>query len=156
MLLPRKIVYRHKLDFTKHCKAQFGTYCEAHNKPVPTNTMVTQSTPAILLSPTVNQQGTYKFFSLATGKKIKQQKMTAYPMPDAIIKMVEQFDKANATPNAFNFLDRNRVLFEWNNKVDECLEGIIKKDMVLYSSLAAEISVIIFDQDQPIPSIETI
>jgi hypothetical protein len=36
-----KIVMRHKLDFTKHCKALFGSYCETHDKPVPTNTMVT-------------------------------------------------------------------------------------------------------------------
>jgi hypothetical protein len=41
MLLPHKIIYRHKLDFLKHYKAQFRTYCKAHNKPVPTNTMVT-------------------------------------------------------------------------------------------------------------------
>jgi hypothetical protein len=40
-LLLCKVVYRHKVDFTKHCKAQFGTYCEAQDKPVPTNTMVT-------------------------------------------------------------------------------------------------------------------
>ncbi len=40
-LLLHKIVYRHKLDFTKHCKGQFGTYCKAHSKPIPTNMMVT-------------------------------------------------------------------------------------------------------------------
>ncbi len=40
-LSPRKIIMRHKLDFTKHCKAQFGSYCKAHDEPVPTNTMVT-------------------------------------------------------------------------------------------------------------------
>jgi hypothetical protein len=119
MLSPHNIVYRHKLDFAKHCKAQFGTYCKAHDKPVPTNTMVTWLTHTIILGPTGNLKGTYKFFSLATDKKIKQRKMTAYPMPDSIIKKVEQFGKAKATPNAFNFLGRNGVLFEWNNEVDK-------------------------------------
>ena len=57
-LSPHKIVYRHKLDFAKHYKS--------------TNTMVTCSTPAIVLSPTENLQGTYKFLSLATEKKVKQ------------------------------------------------------------------------------------
>ena len=76
----RETVYRHKLNFSKHCKAQFRTYCEAHNEPVLTNTMVTWSTPLIVLGPTGNLQGTYKFLSLTTGKKIKQQKMTAHPM----------------------------------------------------------------------------
>jgi hypothetical protein len=52
------------------------------------------------------------FFSLATGKKIKQQKMRAYHIPDSIIKKVEQYGKADTTPNVFNFLDRNRLLFE--------------------------------------------
>jgi hypothetical protein len=31
---------------------------------------------------------------------------------------VEQFGKANATPNVFDFSNRNGVLFEWNDKVD--------------------------------------
>ncbi len=70
-LSPREIVMRHKLDFTKHCRAQFGSYCKAHDEPVPTNTMVTCSAPAIVLGPMGNLQGTYKFFSLETGKKIK-------------------------------------------------------------------------------------
>jgi hypothetical protein len=85
-LSPREIIMRHKLNFTKHCKAQFGSYCKAHKEPVPTNTMVTCSTPAIVLGPTGNLQGTYKFFSLETGKKIKHRKLMAYPMPDSVIK----------------------------------------------------------------------
>jgi hypothetical protein len=64
--------------------------------------------------------------------------MTAYPMPDSFIKKMEQFGKASTTPNVFDFLYR-RVLFERNDKVDECPEGIVKEDMVLYPSLAAEI-----------------
>jgi hypothetical protein len=77
--------------------------------------------------------------------------MTAYPMPNLIIKKVEQFSKAsNATPNVFDFVDRNGVLFEWNNKFYECPEGMIKEDMVLYPSLVAEVLGIILNQDQPI------
>jgi hypothetical protein len=45
-LSPREIIYQHKLDFAKHCKLPFGTYCEVHNEPTPTNTMVTCSTPS--------------------------------------------------------------------------------------------------------------
>ena len=37
-LSPREIVYRHKLDFAKHCKSPFGTYYEVHDEPMPTNT----------------------------------------------------------------------------------------------------------------------
>ncbi len=45
-LSPREIVYPHKLDFAKHCKSPFGTYCEVHDIPAKTNTMATCSTPA--------------------------------------------------------------------------------------------------------------
>jgi hypothetical protein len=101
MLLPCKIVHRHKLDFAKHCKAQFGTYCKAHDKPVLTNTVVTWSTPVTVLGPTGNLQGGYKFFGLVTGKKIKQRNMTAYPMPDLVIMKVEQFGKGQHHPKCF-------------------------------------------------------
>jgi hypothetical protein len=135
-LLPCESVMRHKLNFTKHCRAQFGSYYEAHDEPVLTNTMVTRSTPAIVLGPTGNLQGTYKFFSLETGKKIKRRKLTAYPMPDSVIKKVEAFGKSSL--GVFNFANRNGILFEWNKVVDECQEGIIKEDVVLYPSLVAK------------------
>ncbi len=75
-------------------------------------------------------------------------------MYNLIIKKVKQFSKANSTLNVFHFLDRNGVLFELNDKVDECPEGIIKEDVVLYPSYAAEILGIVLAQDQPIPSVE--
>jgi hypothetical protein len=66
-LLPCEIMCRHMMDFTKHCKTHSRMYCEANDEPAMANTMVTLSMPAILLGPTGNLQGAYKFFSLATG-----------------------------------------------------------------------------------------
>ncbi len=109
-LSPCEIVMRNKLNFTKHCRVLFSSYCKTHNKPVLTNTMVTRSTPAIVLGLTGNLQGTYKFFSLETGKKIKRRKFTACPMPDLIIKKVEAFGKSSS--GVFDFADRNGILFE--------------------------------------------
>ena len=109
-LSPREIVMRHTLDFKKHCKAVFGSYCETHDEPAPTNTMVSRSTPAIVLGLTGNLQGTYKFFNLETGKKIKRRQFTPYPMPDTVIKKVEAFGKSSL--GAFDFADRNGILFE--------------------------------------------
>ncbi len=43
--------------------------------------MVTCLTPAIVLGPVGNLHGTYMFFNMITDKKIKQWKLTAYPMP---------------------------------------------------------------------------
>jgi hypothetical protein len=67
---------------------------------------------------------------------------------------VEQFGKANATWNVVNFLDRNGVLFKWNDKVDKYLEGIVEKEVVLYPALTAEIPGMVHDRDQLIPLIE--
>jgi hypothetical protein len=117
--------------------------------------MVTRSTPAIVLDPTGNLQGTYKFLSLATGKKVKRRAFTPYPMPDSVIRKVEAYGKSTALPGIFDFADRNSILFEWNEEVDEFPEGIVDvEDVILYPSLAAEHPEVVLGQDQPLPSIE--
>jgi len=154
-LSPCEIIYRHKLDFAKHCKSSFGTYCKVHDEPAPTNTMATWSTPAIVLDPTGNLQGTYKFLSLATGKKVKRRAFTPYPMPDLVIKKVEAYGMLTALPGIFDFANRNGILFEWNEEVDDFPEGIIDfEDVVLYPSLAAEHPGVVLGRDQPLPSIK--
>jgi hypothetical protein len=154
-LSPHELVIRHKLDFVKHCRAQFGSYCEVHDEPIPTNSMISRTTHAIVLGPTGNLQGTYKFFSLETGKKIKRRQFSSYPMPDTVIARVERYGKENALPGIFDFADRNGVLFEWNDNVDECPEGILEEDdVILYPSIAAELPGIVLKHDMPRPPIK--
>ncbi len=81
--------------------------------------MVTCLTLAIALGPMGNLLGTYKYFNVLTGKKIKQWKLTAHPMPKSIIKKVVQFSKSNAQLNTLDFSNRNGILFKWNDKVDK-------------------------------------
>jgi hypothetical protein len=150
--LPRKIVMRHKLIFAKHCRALFGSYCKTHDKPVPTNRMVSRSTPVIVLGPTGNLQGTYKLFSLETGKKIKRCKFMACLMPDLVIKKVEAFGKSSS--GVFNFANRNGILFELNEGVHKCLEGFVEEDVVFYPSLVAKFLGVTLGQDHPIPTIK--
>ncbi len=153
-LSPQEIVLRHKLDFAKHCKAIFGSYCEAHNEPVPSNMMATRASPAIVLGPTGNLQGTYKLLNLAaTGKKFKRHSFTVYLMPDSVIKQIEALGQQNL-PGVFNFLDRNGMLFEWNNNVDKYTKGLVEEDIVLYPLLVAEFLGITLDREVPVPSIE--
>jgi hypothetical protein len=117
--------------------------------------MVTCSTPVIVLGPMGNLQGTYKFFSLAKGKKVKQRTFTSYPMPDLVIRKVEVYGKSTALPGGFDFADRNGILFEWNEEVDKFTKGIFEiEDVVLYPSLAAEHPGEVLGQDQPLLSIE--
>jgi hypothetical protein len=53
--------------------------------------MTSRSGAAINLGPTVNLQGTHKFLSLDTGKKVKRWGFTVMPMPDLVIKKVERY-----------------------------------------------------------------
>jgi hypothetical protein len=148
-------VYWHNLDFAKQCRLPFGRYCEFHNEPTPTNSMVSCSTPTIVLGPTGNLQGTYKFFSLAMGKKVKQRAFMLYPMPDLVIRKVKVYCKSTALPGSFDFDGRNSIFFEWNEEVNKFPWGIVKiKDVVLYPSLAVEHPGVVLGQDQPLPSIE--
>jgi hypothetical protein len=153
-LSPRKIVLRHRLDFKKHCQAPFGSYCEAHDEPTPTNNMSSRATPAFVLGPTGNLQGTYKFFNLETGKKIKRRQFTSYPMPDSVIKKVEKFAKPNVVPGAFDFADRSGILFEWNDKLNDSPEGLIEEDVVLYPSIVAEFPGVTLDRDIPVATVD--
>jgi hypothetical protein len=54
--LPRELLVRWWLDYKKHCRVLPGTYCEVHDEPVPTNTMVSRTHEAIALGPTGNLQ----------------------------------------------------------------------------------------------------
>jgi hypothetical protein len=154
LLLPWELVLWHCLNFKRHCKAPFSTYCKAHDDSTPTNNMVTQATPAIVLEPTGNLKGTYKFFSLKTGKKIKRHRFTPYPMPDLVIRKVEHVGRKGGPASAFDFADRSGIIFEWNGNVDKSLEDLVKDDLVPYLEVAAKIPGVILNQHQPIPMVE--
>ncbi len=63
--------------------------------------------------------------------------------------------KLTALPGIFDFADRNGILFEWNEEVDEFPEGIVDvEDVILYPSLAAEHPGVVLGWNQPLPSIE--
>jgi hypothetical protein len=69
-----------------------------------------------------------------------------------VIKQVKAFGKSSS--RVFDFADRNGILFEWNEVVDECPKGIVEEDVVLYPSLIAEFPGVTLGQDHPIPTIE--
>jgi hypothetical protein len=73
-------------------------------------------------------------------------------MPDLVIKKVEAFSKSSS--GVFDFADRSGILFKWNEEVDKCPEGIIKEDVVLYSSLVAKFLGVTLGQDHPISTIK--
>jgi len=66
-LSPHTIATVSKIDFNKHCKLQFGTYIQMHEQH--NNSLLPRMSGAIALRPTGNEQGSYYFLSLHTGKE---------------------------------------------------------------------------------------
>ena len=81
---------RLKLDGKTHAKAPFGSYCEVREDREITNTMAPRTIWAICLGPTGNAQGSYKFLSLNTGKKLIRRSFTEMPVTESVIARVAQ------------------------------------------------------------------
>lgn len=104
---PRELVQRHRLSAKIHCKTPFGTYCEVHNEPNPSNTMVGRTHETICMGPTGNAQGSYKFYCLRTKQKLTRRNWNELSMPRSIIKKVHRHAKADEMTKGLQFRDRN-------------------------------------------------
>lgn len=87
---PREILTNTRLDYSKHCKVQFGSYCQVFQDNHPSNTDLECTADAVCLGPTGNAQGGYKIFNLSTRKKIVRNQFRVLPMPHAIIEQVNE------------------------------------------------------------------
>jgi hypothetical protein len=104
--LPQELLVRWRFDYKKHCRVLPGTYCEAHNEPVPLNSMEPQTHEMITLGPTGNLQGSVKFYWLNTGWVLKCRSFTPMPMPDCIIKRVNAIGQREGQGHEFRFLNQ--------------------------------------------------
>ena len=111
---PRVFLEQHYPNYKKMCRLEFGSYCEVHNDPHPSNTMAERTTSAIALYPSNNQQGGYYFMNVATGKLLSRYQWTELPMPDSIIKLINargrkdrKIPDDDGVPEMFSFAVRN-------------------------------------------------
>ncbi len=123
---PRELVSRHKLDAKLHCRSSYGLYCEVHVDPDITNTLEPRTKWAICMGPTGNLQGSYKFLSLATGKKVTQRKFIEMPITELVIKQVEAMAVEDGAVKGINFKDRKGFEHEFDN--DEEYEMMVDPD----------------------------
>jgi hypothetical protein len=65
---PRYIVVGFNDDYANHCKLEFGAYAQVHEDHE--NTIFTQTTGALALQPSGNEQGGYYFTSLEMPKEV--------------------------------------------------------------------------------------
>ena len=76
------------IDYNKHCKLSFGSYCQKHQSD-PTNTPKPRTIGSIYLGPTENVQGGHKVMNLATGKVITRHHATDIPITKDVVDRIE-------------------------------------------------------------------
>lgn len=106
---PRMIMTATTLDYAKHCKIPFGSYCQVSQDNNPSNTDRERTVAAICLGPTGNLQGSYIYFSLATWKKITRPQATPLPINDLVIVWVEKIAREQNMPKNIVFTITCRV-----------------------------------------------
>jgi hypothetical protein len=142
VFLPRELLVRWRMDYSKHCGVFPGTYCKVHDEPSSSNMMTPWAHKAIAMGPMGNLQGTVKFFCLNTGRILKRQSFTALPMPDRVIKRVDAICLRKKQGRAFLFLNRRQELYKWMDAVledDPEFQGLLKDDKeAAYPDISAE------------------
>jgi hypothetical protein len=111
---PRELFSCHKLDVKLHCKTPSGAYCKVHTDPDIANMMEPKTKWGICLGPTRNMQGSYKFMSFSTGKKIVRRKFTEMSMTKSVMKQIDKWAKKDHTQNGLTFLNRNSMEYKFN------------------------------------------
>ena len=83
-----------------------------HDNPKVTNvTRTMRTTPALCLGSTGNQRGTYRFFSLNTGRIFHRYEWTEMPFTPSIVDRVHHMADRDRQINGIEFRDRaNRVM----------------------------------------------
>ena len=93
------------LDFKKHLCLQIVQYCHVHEEETPRNGQAARTKGAILLGPSGNLQGGFKFMALNTGKKIMRHNWDVIPMPELVIARVTIL--RSDQPELLTFTDRH-------------------------------------------------
>ena len=135
-----KLICRQKMDAKKWCKLHYGAYAETHEDQEITNTLKSRTRPAIHLGPIKNLNGSTRLRCLQTGAKIVWHNFTPSPLPDLVIKQVEEMGKKDKTNSELTFLDREKNQFDCGEGEDSTDEGNSMKDLetVPYPDIQAE------------------
>jgi hypothetical protein len=143
----RELISRHKLDTKLHCKAPFGAYCEVHMDPDITNTMEPRIKWAICLGPTGNMQGSCKFMSLSTGKKIVRRKFTEMPISESVIRQVDKWAKKDRAQNGLTFLNRNGLEYNFGDNDDQATL-VVRPEAAPFPDIPAEAPGILMEHEE--------
>ena len=92
------------LNYKKHLSLHIGQCCQLNEEDAPRNSQKPSAKSAILIGPSGNLQGGFKFMALNTGKKIVRRSWDVIPMPDTVITRVNYL--GNDHPEQYIFTNR--------------------------------------------------
>jgi hypothetical protein len=150
---PRELLVCWRMDYKKHCWVLPGLYCEVHDEPVPTNTMVWRTHEGIALGPTGNIQGSMKFYCINTGQVLKHCSFMPMPMPDWVIKRFNAIRAQEGQGRAFQFLNQSQDPYGWTEEVpkdDPDFQGLLdnKEEEAIYPDISAELPGVELEEDK--------
>ena len=101
---PMTIVEHRVLDYKKHCMHPFGSFVQAKDETNPLNSMALRTMDCIYLRPVLdNVQGGHELLNLATKRVVTRMTVIEIPIPDRIIKLVEELAKRDGI-KSFKFV----------------------------------------------------
>jgi len=102
-LSPNEKLYGRSIDAKSDLKHAFGDYVQVAEGETD-NSMTERTRGAIALMPTGNEDGSWWYFILKTGKPVRRTNATALPMPDEIIEVLNNLAKDSKSKLKFGEL----------------------------------------------------
>ncbi len=99
----RTLVTGKTISYDRHCRLELGAYCQVHEEH--NNTMATRAVGALALRPTGNEQGSYYFLSLLTGRVLNRQHWTNLPISTDVIDRVNRMARQQKAMGDLVFTD---------------------------------------------------
>jgi len=122
---PRIILGQRPIDYNKHCRYGFGSYCQATHEVQPTNTPKPRTIGCIYLSPTDNIQGGHRLLNLSTAKIITRTTVKEIPIPQDVIERVELLGKRDGIKPDNKYKNRiGEINPEYNDDDDDLIAGV--------------------------------
>jgi hypothetical protein len=92
-------------------------------------------------------QGSYKFMSLSTEKKIVRRKLTEMPMTESVMKQINKWAKKDRNQNGLMFLSRNGMEYKFNNDDDQATL-VVQPEATPFPDIPAEAPGILTEHEE--------
>jgi hypothetical protein len=87
---PKEVMLQRKINYKRDLRFRFGEYIQATTPNIRSNSMQARTDGDIALLSTGNVEGTIYAYNLATGRIVKRDKWTVLPIPDIVVKHLNE------------------------------------------------------------------